>query len=531
MKTIIKIMLAAFVLSLTPTMNVSAQTKIESPVERRARLEREAAERKKLQEEAARKRQQEEAARRKREAKEQTTREQAEKIESERRRLFRELEANMVYVEGGTFMMWRHHIYTSIQPGFQVTLYPFSISKYEVTQELWHAVMGDGIYDEIRLRHPVSASWEKCQQFVDKLNQLTGKKYRLPTEAEWEYAARGGNHSENYTFAGGNEIDEVAWCESNSNNDTHDVGSKRANELGLYDMTGNENEWCQEWYCEYDKDGLANPNDSSSNKEHVIRGGCRYSSPITSYLSYRRSGHTWEYAGLRLVESEKDQLGQDDLLRVARKQNACFFEGLAVYRSRNNDQYGFIDETGDIVIPCLWVEAFTFSGGLAMVKDFKGKYGYINRNGETVIPCQWKRAGNFSEDLAYVMDGNDKYGFIDKTGKVVFPCIWGDAKSFSEGLAAVRNITNGTTWGFIDKTGRLVIPFGKWNEADSFKEGLAPVAKGVYYDRKWGAINKKGKMVIPCKWKYFFSFHNGVAKVEDKDGNKHRIDKTGKVIE
>lgn len=568
MKTIIKILLAAFVLSVTPTTHVSAQTKIETPAERKARLEREAAEKKERQkQEAASRRQQEEASRKKRETKEQTTREQAEKEEVERTRLLRELEENMVYVEGGTFMMWRNHLYTRTQPGYQVTLFPFSICKYEVTLELWQAVMGDSNYDEGRLKHPVcSKKWEDCQRFIDKLNQLTGKKYRLPTEAEWEYAARGGNRSKGYQYAGSNEIGEVAWYETNSNNQTHDIGTKSANELGLYDMTGNADEWCQDWYHEYDKDGLANPNGSSSNIARVIRGGSYYTSAGMSELSYRYHGNpTWPIAGLRLVESEKDQLGQDDLLRAARKQNARFFEGLAVYRSRYNDQYGFIDETGDFVIPCIWTEASSFSEGLAMVKDGRERYGFINGKGETVIPCQWKRAGIFSEDLAYVKDGNDKYGFIDKTGKVVFPCIWGDAKSFSEGLAAVRNITNGTTWGFIDKTGKLVIQFGKWKEAGSFKEGLAPVAKGIYYNEKWGIIdktgkevikckwswielpseglcivrsgrkygyvNEKGKLVIPCQWKNAYSFHNGVAMVEDENGNKHKIDKTGKIIE
>ncbi|MBR0324280.1 MAG: SUMF1/EgtB/PvdO family nonheme iron enzyme, partial [Bacteroidales bacterium] len=122
----------------------------------------------------------------------------------------------------------------------------FYIGKYEVTQAEWKAVMGTNPSRHKGDNLPVeNVTWFDCQEFIRKLNELTGKQFRLPTEAEWEYAARGGKHSYGAKYAGDNDIDNVAWYGDNSNNTTHPVGLKRPNELGLYDMTGNVQEWCQ----------------------------------------------------------------------------------------------------------------------------------------------------------------------------------------------------------------------------------------------------------------------------------------------
>jgi formylglycine-generating enzyme required for sulfatase activity len=284
MKTIIKILLAAFVLSLTPTTYVSAQTKIETPAERRARLEREAAAiRKKQQQENATKRQREEAKRKRQEAEEQAAQEQAK--EAEKMRLIHELESNMVFIEGGTFIMGA----TSDQdpdaniwekPTHRVTLSSFHICKYEVTQELWKAVRGNNPSKFKGAKHPVEmVSWEDCQEFLSHLNELTGCQFRLPTEAEWEYAARGGSQSNGYKFAGSNSIDEVTWYGSNSgkgeNRATHQVGTKRPNELGLYDMSGNVWEWCQDWWGPYSSESQTNPQGVRDSwvPHRVTRGG------------------------------------------------------------------------------------------------------------------------------------------------------------------------------------------------------------------------------------------------------------------
>jgi formylglycine-generating enzyme required for sulfatase activity len=189
----------------------------------------------------------------------------------------------MVFVEGGTFQMGA----TSEQgsdaddnekPVHSVTLSDFYIGKYEVTQAQWKAVMGSNpsnfTGDDNR---PVEqVSWDKIQEFILKLNQLTGKTYRLPTEAEWEYAARGGKQSQGYEYAGSNTIDEVAWYNGNSGSKTHPVGQKQPNELGLYDMSGNVREWCQDRYGDYSSSAQTNPTGPTRGSGRVLRGGSWY---------------------------------------------------------------------------------------------------------------------------------------------------------------------------------------------------------------------------------------------------------------
>ena len=128
-------------------------------------------------------------------------------------------------------------------------------------------------------------SWKDVQEFIQKLNALTGKTYRLPTEAEWEYAARGGNQSQGYKYAGSNTVGDVAWHYGNSDHKTHPVGQKQPNELGLYDMSGNVWEWCQDWYGDYSSSAQTNPTGPSSGSYRVLRGGSwsnRRSNPCIS---------------------------------------------------------------------------------------------------------------------------------------------------------------------------------------------------------------------------------------------------------
>ena len=185
----------------------------------------------------------------------------------------------MVAVEGGTFTMGctdeqGNDCESDEKPAHQVTLSSFYIGETEVTQALWKAVMGTNprFFEGDNL--PVACiSWDDCQKFIKMLNELTGKKFRLPTEAEWEYAARGGNQSRGYKYSGSDNIDSVAWYDGNSGDDIHPVKTKEANELGLYDMSGNVWEWCQDWYGGYTTMPQTDPRGPTTGSSRVLRGG------------------------------------------------------------------------------------------------------------------------------------------------------------------------------------------------------------------------------------------------------------------
>lgn len=223
----------------------------------------------------------------------------------------------MILVDGGTFTMGAtseqgSDAKSDEKPTHSVTLSSYYIGETEVTQELWQEVMGSNPSRYKGSRRPVEkVSWEDCQVFIRRLNQRTGKNFRLPTEAEWEYAARGGRKSNGYKYAGGSSIDDVAWYTKNSldkgsshpDYGTHNVGTKRANELGLYDMSGNVYEWCQDWKVTYPSSSQTNPQGPSSGSDRVDRGGCWFSDAGDCRVSFRDGGtpsFRYDCLGLRL---------------------------------------------------------------------------------------------------------------------------------------------------------------------------------------------------------------------------------------
>ena len=208
----------------------------------------------------------------------------------------------MVKVAGGTFQMGAteeqgNDAYSNEYPAHSVTLSDYRIGETEVTQELWVAVMGSNPsnFTDDNQRPVESVTWNDCQTFISKLNELTGLSFRLPTEAEWEFAARGGNASQGYKYAGSNTIDDVAWywddVPSQSINTagygTQPVATKAPNELGLYDMSGNVFEWCQDYDSSYNSSAQTNPTGPSSGSFRMIRGGCWYGTARYCRVSYR----------------------------------------------------------------------------------------------------------------------------------------------------------------------------------------------------------------------------------------------------
>ncbi len=219
----------------------------------------------------------------------------------------------MVRVEGGTFCMGatseqEDDLFDIAKPVHSVTLSSYyHIGKTEVTQALWQAVMGSNPSNFKGADLPVeNVTWYDCQVFIQKLNRLTGRNFRLPTEAEWEFACRGGNNSCGYKYSGSNNLGSVAWYNGNSGGTTLPVATKAPNELGIYDMSGNVWEWCSDWYAHYTANFFTqtNPTGPQSGSHRVLRGGswisiagyCRSSLRLDSDPANRYAG-----LGLRLA--------------------------------------------------------------------------------------------------------------------------------------------------------------------------------------------------------------------------------------
>jgi formylglycine-generating enzyme required for sulfatase activity len=221
----------------------------------------------------------------------------------------------MVFVQGGTYIMGcteeqkidctelpagikekcNNNCIEWELPKHEVTLSNFYICKFEITQNQWKSVMNDS-NDSLISRSSYfqgddlpmeSVSWIDVQKFIEILNERTGKIYRLPTEAEWEYAARGGNKSHPCKYSGDNNIDSVAWYKNNANGGTHPVGTKKANELGIYDMSGNVWEWCSDKFDEYTSEPQINPTVTSEGNYYILRGGSWDSGALTARIAFR----------------------------------------------------------------------------------------------------------------------------------------------------------------------------------------------------------------------------------------------------
>ena len=192
----------------------------------------------------------------------------------------------MVKIPAGSFEMGSNGGESDEKPVHTVNLSGFSISKYEVTQAQWREIMGTNpSYFKNCDNCPVeTVSWDNIEDFLKKLNEKTGKTYRLPTEAEWEYAAKA---NQNTKYSGSDDLETVAWYNENSDNETHPVGKKAANAWGLYDMSGNVWEWCSDWYGAYSSGSQSNPTGATSGTDRVLRGGSWNDNPVYCRVAYR----------------------------------------------------------------------------------------------------------------------------------------------------------------------------------------------------------------------------------------------------
>ena len=224
---------------------------------------------------------------------------------------------DMVFVEGGTFYMGSQNedseginydaeARPDEAPVHKVTLNGYYIATTEVTQNLWRHVTGDENFGaEWGGQYPAyNISFDETHKFFLRLNRVTGLRFRLPTEAEWEYAARGGKNSQKFKYPGSNNIDDVAWYWKNSSDLIHPVASKNPNELGLYDMSGNVREWCSDWADYYSEEDQVNPKGPSSGRFRIMRGGSRYNNFQLCRTTYRNCQYYYtddNLTGIRIV--------------------------------------------------------------------------------------------------------------------------------------------------------------------------------------------------------------------------------------
>jgi formylglycine-generating enzyme required for sulfatase activity len=219
-------------------------------------------------------------------------------------------EPEMIFVQGGTFWMGCSQEQLSSSevdesPLHSVTVGNFYIGKYEITQEQWKLIMGNNPSEFKDDNLPIEmVSWNDVQEFLARLNAATGKHYRLPTEAEWEYAARGGVKSVGYKYSGSHNLYDVGWFADNSGGKSHAVGTKLPNELGLYDMSGNVWEWCIDWYGPYPASAQYDPMGADSDLNRVSRGGSWEFDARHCRVANRGGGNPgsrYRYLGFRVV--------------------------------------------------------------------------------------------------------------------------------------------------------------------------------------------------------------------------------------
>ena len=398
----------------------------------------------------------------------------------------------MVRVEGGSFQMGataeqKKDAKADEKPVHEVTLSSYYIGETVVTQELWAALMEDNSYRNPEKKAQEWVSWYDCQEFINKLNSITGKSFRLPTEAEWEFAARGGNHSKAYKYAGSNNFEEVGW---GFGYERHFVAQLKANELGLFDMSGNVDEWCDDWYDEnyYSNSPKLNPKGAEKGSERVKRGfGTRMSDYRVSARHHTAPDVSYEHIGFRLALDTNTHLltkRTEEKVKCDSDKETSFVENMPwTDPTRRSGIY-----TGSIMgeIPngkgCV-----RYDDGLCCEGDFVN--GRLNGIGKVI-----KRKG---DDAVEIYEGEFKDGKLNGKGK--------------------ETMSYGTIYEGEFKHGKL---YGKGRIID--KDGSLQ-AEGEFAGN---CLNGKGKQK---KYSYGYCFEEGDFVYGELNGQGKRTRENGKI--
>ena len=403
----------------------------------------------------------------------------------------------MISVKGGTYLMGNDNGLPDEKPAHSVTLSDYYIGETEVTQALWQAVMGSNPSDFKGNNNPVDCvSYNDCITFINKLNILLGKqlpagiRFRLPTEAEWEYAARGGNQSRDYKYCGGNTLDNVAWYSGNSGGKTHPVKQKQPNELGVYDMSGNVFEWCSDWSASYSSSSQTNPTGPSSGSERVRRGGYWNSTEVMHRVRTRSGGSPsgyCSYFGLRLA-LDGGALGQS---------SASSAQNTVMSGSISNHEYV------DLGLSVLWA---TCNIGAAAPYEFGNYYAW----GETVAK------NNFYQNYSFGTSPNIGKD-ISGTKYDAAKANWGDdwcmpTKAHWEELISKCNwewttMSNHNGYKVTGPSGKSIfLPAAGWylgHLGNNFKDKSCHYWSSYLSDEySFDAYSLNGKQTYPCSVEY-----------------------------
>ncbi len=474
------------------------------------------------------------------------------------------IDIDMVFVQGGTFVMGctseqgKKDCYKHENPAHTVVVNDFHIGKYEVTQRQWEQIMNSNPSNFKGDNLPVeNVSWNDVQEFISKLNSITGKTYRLPTEAEWEYAARCGINSM-YKYAGSNNIDEVAWYVINSGGKPQPVGSKKPNEWEIYDMNGNVWEWVSDWFGNYDTKAQTNPIGPALGPGRVRRGcgwsseakDCRISSRNADTPDLRRPGLGFRLAFSPVAQQTGTESGDKPQLinKPLEPINITNPDMFYIPVKGKNGFYKYISLEGENITESKYRSASVFQEERALVQynNKDSSWGYINTQGKDAACC-YTQGLSFREGVAWVVKNGEivainkegdevihltddaisvwpfyenralfaaagEQSYVDKNGNIIGgEKSFADGNRFQENAASVKRDNNGKS-GYINTDGNLIIDY-RFDVARIFQNQMAV----VNIDNEWVVINKQGELLFNRKFEDLIS-----------DGNIFRYKKNGK---